>query len=332
MVQHISLLDKVISSLFFVISVISGGIMSDTIKNVRYMYNELRGVRAFDVSAVVTAYNFESKPHFAPRMEKYNFSQILLVLDGEGTYTTEDSTYRFFRGDMLYRPALKSSVYEWSTDNVKLALISFVCDSPAMSVFEGKPIKLFEEEEATLFDVIKTTSRICEAIDVSDEYVGMRIRDGVPDVVLGFISSSLERFLSMLYCRLKGIEIITNESQKVNMYHLKSKLAAAVKSYFAENIEKRLTIDDICREMGVSQSKLSKAFRQEAQCGLMEYFTYMKINEAKSRIRKSDKSFTQISEELGYDTPAYFSKVFKKYTGMTPTGYSKYVSKRRSDV
>jgi len=39
--------------------------------------------------------------------------------------------------------------------------------------------------------------------------------------------------------------------------------------------------------------------------------------------------FSQIAAELGYETPSYFSKVFKKFAGMTPTEYSKYVSKCR---
>jgi len=263
-------------------------------------------------------------------MEIYDFSQIIMITDGEGIYTTEDAVYHYSSGDMFYRPAYKSSMYEWTTENASLALISFVCNSPSMCVFEGKPIRLCEQEAAILFDVIKTAVRICEPIRKNEEFIGMRIREGVPEVVRGFISASLERFLCMLYCRIKGIELITSEAQKVNTYHLKSRLVEATKRYMNENIEKMLTIDDICKAMGVCQSKLTKAFKSETQRSLMEYFTSIKITEAKNRIQKSDKSFTQIAAELGYETPAYFSKVFKKFTGMTPTEYSRYVSKRRT--
>ena len=55
--------------------------------------NKLSTKKAFNVSAIVTAYNFSAMPRFAPRWEKYNFSQMLLVLEGEGKYITDDGEY-----------------------------------------------------------------------------------------------------------------------------------------------------------------------------------------------------------------------------------------------
>ena len=45
------------------------------------------------------------------------------------------------------------------------------------------------------------------------------------------------------------------------------------------------------------------------------------LEKAKELIRENDKNFTQISEELGFSTVHYFSRLFKKKTGMTPTEY-----------
>ncbi|MBR5122895.1 MAG: helix-turn-helix transcriptional regulator, partial [Anaerotignum sp.] len=68
-------------------------------------------------------------------------------------------------------------------------------------------------------------------------------------------------------------------------------------------------------------------FRQKTGHSLMEYFMQMKLSEAQRRIAVRDVTFTEISEELGFSSVNYFSKVFKQKTGMTPTEYSRRLSK-----
>jgi len=63
---------------------------------------------------------------------------------------------------------------------------------------------------------------------------------------------------------------------------------------------------------------------------VIEYFTELKIIEAKKKISRSAGSFTEIAEGLGFSSLNYFSKVFRAKTGMTPTEYSRYSSKRRA--
>lgn len=289
--------------------------------------------KTFDVSFFVTTYYFSSKPSFEARWENYPFSQIFLILDGNGTYTTENGSYPFSAGMMLYRPAGKSSIYRWESKNARLGLISFVCNSEAMDAFGEAPVRLCEEEIASLLDLIRTSARVCcDPLDSKGDFAGMRVREGTPDVVVDFIASSLERFLSMLYCRLMSISLLLDESQKVNQYLDESRLVDAIKNYLNDHITEQLTIADICAHFGISQTTVMKKFRRESNQGIMEYFTERKILEAKHRIRKTSKSFAQIGEELGFASANYFSRVFKAKTGMTPTEYSKYASKRSAST
>lgn len=289
--------------------------------------------KTFDVSFFVTTYYFSYKPKFEEQWENYPFSQIFLILDGNGTYTTENGSYPFSAGMMLYRPAGKSSIYHWESKNARLGLISFVCNSVAMDAFGEAPVRLCEEEIASLLDLIKTSARVCcDPLDSKGNFAGMRFREGTPDVVLDFIASSLERFLSMLYCRLMNISLLLDESQKVNQYLDESRLVDAIKTYLNDHITEQLTIADICAHFGISQTTVMKKFRRESNQGIMEYFTERKILEAKQRIRKTSKSFAQIGEELGFASANYFSRVFKAKTGMTPTEYSKYASKRSAST
>lgn len=297
-----------------------------------YKINHIEKQKVFDVEAIVTAYTFDSKPDLEPWWERYDFAQIFLVLEGEGVYITEDSTYPVKSGMMFYRPAHKRSSYEWSSEKVRFALISYVCGSAAMEEIGEKPFFLYEEECATLLDVIRTAARICEPLKENERQIGMRVRANVPDVVLGFICASLERFLAMVYCRLNHIDLLVDESQKVNQYMDETRLVAEVKQYLAEHLSEQLTVHDICAHFGVSQTALMKKFRREANQGIMEYFTEQKIETAKLKIQKTSGSFTEIAESLGFSSVYYFSKVFKAKTGVTPTEYSKHASKRRASV
>ena len=66
--------------------------------------------------------------------------------------------------------------------------------------------------------------------------------------------------------------------------------------------------------------------------GVIEYFNDLKIEQARLAIATTPKTFTEIAEELGFSSVGYFSKLFKAKVGMTPTAYSRYVSKRRAGI
>jgi len=293
-------------------------------------YHLIRNEKTFDVSALVAAARFASKPDFDPCWEEYDFSQIFYIISGSGVLTTEEGSYPFYPGMMIYRPAFRRSIYHWDTEDVRFGLIDFVCSSQAMETFAPRPVALQEEESATLLDVLKTAARICEPCSITDPMQGMRLKADTPKVVLGFIYASLERFLAMVYCRLEGIDLLMDEQQKVSRCLDEGELVERVKRFLAENLQKQLRIEDICGRFLVSQSALTRKFRRETGMGVMEYFTEQKIKAAKARIGKSADSFSQIARELGYSSANYFTKVFKAKTGMTPTEYSRYVSKRRA--
>ena len=295
-------------------------------------YNLIENRKIFDVSAFVTAYYFSNKPHFEPCWEEYDFSQIFYVISGTGTYQTESGEYPLRPGMMFYRPANRRSRYEWQSEQVSFAIISFVCRSEAMSVFEGAPIALNEEEAATLLDVMKTGARICEGMGADEALLGMRVRSGVPDVVLGFLYASLERFLCLCYCRSQSIPLLQDESRTVSSFMRESALVADVCDYMEAHIAEPITIRSLCDRFWVSQTTLTKKFRAEKGKGVNAYLTDLRIREAKQKLSKSDQSVTDISESLGFSSVTYFTKVFKAKTGKTPTEYSKYASKRRAGV
>ena len=229
---------------------------------------------------------------------------------------------------MFYRPAGRSSKYEWLSPEASLSVISFVCPSPAMQVLERAPFLLGEEESRSLLDLMKTAVRIFEHVKQDNGQCGMQLRPNTPDVVLHFVCASLERFLTMVYCRLCGIDLPVDESQKVSQHIDDSTLVGEIQRYLQENVRMSLTVQDICKRFRFSPASLQKKFKHVTGQGLMEYFSDQKIAVAKHLIRSGTKTFTEIAEQLGFSSVNYFSKVFKAKVGITPTEFSRYVSKR----
>lgn len=292
----------------------------------------IKNPKTFRVGTLDGAYHFHRKPHFAPRYECYGFTQIFLIIKGEGRYTTEGGTYRFAPGMMLYRHAGRRTIYEWESEEAELALVNFTCRSEAAAAFPDAPLMLFGEERATLLDLVKTTVRITESYTTEGGAYAHRPRPDVPEAVFSFLYASLERFLSMVYCRLAGYHLLSDEAQKVGRHLEEGHLAAEVRDYLEENAHVPLTISDVCRRFHVGQTTLSAVFRREVGEGVMGYHAACRIALAKHRIAEGAPSFTAIAEELGFSSVGYFSKAFRAHTGMSPTAYSRALSKRRAEV
>ena len=105
----------------------------------------IKNPHTFRVGTLDGAYYFHRKPHFTPRFECYGFTQIFLIVKGEGRYITEGGSYRFSPGMMLYRHAGQRTMYEWESEDAELALVNFTCKSEATAAFPDAPLLLFGE-------------------------------------------------------------------------------------------------------------------------------------------------------------------------------------------
>ena len=71
-----------------------------------------------------------------------------------------------------------------------------------------------------------------------------------------------------------------------------------------------------------------KLYKREFGVPIMQDFIRMKLGYAKRQIGRGDQNFTEIAEQLGFSSAGYFSRIFRTYEGITPTEYSRLVSKK----
>ncbi len=98
-------------------------------------------------------------------------------------------------------------------------------------------------------------------------------------------------------------------------------LIRRAQDYIDNHFQKDISLDDISRELNISPYYFSKLFKEETGENFVEYVTVRRMDKARSLLRNPDKSIKEICAEVGYSDPNYFSRIFKKYQGVTPTEY-----------
>ena len=101
----------------------------------------------------------------------------------------------------------------------------------------------------------------------------------------------------------------------------KDPLVAKVSSYFWDHLSEEITLESVLKKFSVNKNTLNNAFNNEMSMSCMAYLEDLRVNRAKKMLQLDDESVSEISRLCGYDDTGYFSKVFKKHTGLTPSDY-----------
>ena len=91
--------------------------------------------------------------------------------------------------------------------------------------------------------------------------------------------------------------------------------------YIDKHLSSNPSLRDIAGHVYLSESYLSKIFKQETGTSLVQYINDRKLEQAKLMLRGSDSSIESIARNLGYNRTSYFCKVFKEATSETPHSY-----------
>lgn len=270
------------------------------------------------IEKVVTIHYFEYMKDFLYPGESHDFWEFQCVDKGEARVL--DHTLK--AGQLIFH---KPNEFHDLRANGEIApnvvVVSFVCNSPVMKFFEEKILNLTERERE-LIGMIISEARNCIASPLNTPSLWkMEKRE---DAVFGaeqFIRIYLESLLLHMIRRNLPKPVKT-PAKTLTVRESASEAYTRILNYLKEHICEYVTIDDICQENQVGRSQLQRIFRGYHNCGVIDFFTRMKIEYAKQLIREQNQNFTQISEFLGYSSIHYFSRQFKKITGMAPSEYT----------
>jgi AraC-like DNA-binding protein len=115
----------------------------------------------------------------------------------------------------------------------------------------------------------------------------------------------------------------TGRVERIHHGQKHSRLAVKVANYIQHHMSETISAEEIAAELFLSRPYLSKKFREETGETLTDFILEEKTEEAKRLLRYSDKTAAAVGAFLGFSSTAHFSRVFKKYAGLTPREYRK---------
>ena len=105
-----------------------------------------------------------------------------------------------------------------------------------------------------------------------------------------------------------------------------SSLTELIVAYLEENVNGAITLSDICTRFFIGKTQLCRLFDDHVGKSPMEYFSNLKIKEAKKLLRQGELSVSRIADLLSYSSIHNFSRSFKKTVGISPTDYRKKIN------
>ncbi len=113
--------------------------------------------------------------------------------------------------------------------------------------------------------------------------------------------------------------IVTFLSTKKRDY--KEKVVQNVKDYIDNNLDKKLSLNEVAYVFNFNPNYLSHLFAKYSDSTFVEFITKSKIDSSKKMLINGELRINEVAEKLGFDNAFYFSKVFKKYVGISPREY-----------
>ena len=280
--------------------------------------------KRFDViriKSLISVHYFEYYKDFKFAGEYHDFWEFLYVDKGEVNVQADFVWHSLKQGEIIFhKPNEFHNVQANGVTAPNLVVVGFDSSSKAMSWFSNKIFKVSSTTRKFIADIVfeakqafsssqndpylKYLTRRKRAIFGSEQMVYLNLEQ---------LLISLRREQPPVSAKLPGI---MKQSAETNLFE-------KILHFFETNLDSQITLTDLCKIFPVGQSTIKKLFYEKAQCGVIEYHRKLRINEAKRLIREKNMNFTVISEELDFSSLHYFSRCFKKITGMSPSEYAR---------
>jgi two-component system response regulator YesN len=132
------------------------------------------------------------------------------------------------------------------------------------------------------------------------------------------INESTTIYTMFSLCRqlLQTLQDIINENKMDKHY-----IVSAINEYIQENYTKNITLQDISEKIHVSPSYISRIYKKKTDMTVTNSINRLRVEKSKSLLRDTTYKIYEIAELIGIEDPGYFTNMFTKYTGCSPSQY-----------
>lgn len=284
--------------------------------------------KVFNVEKIITIFYMEFSKDFHYDGERHDFWELVYIDKGEMLCTADKKQFTLKGGELTFhKPNEFHNLSGNKSAAPNVSILTFECKSKAMRDFEGKIFKLSHEEKALFAMLFEEGLSAFQLVDKRNPL--LQKLEKIENAPFGSSQMTKNLFEIFLIMLRRNTDVVPKKSRfnyKVNgvdiPYEVKELLDVLNKNLYGT-----ITVEDVAKAVGKSKSSVKNLFASYQPKGIIHYYNYLKIEEAKKLIREGKYNFTQIAELLHFDTPQYFSGCFKRYTRMSPSEYQRSIVK-----
>ena len=266
------------------------------------------------VRSLYTVHHMNFSSGFSFAGERHDFWEFNYILDGSAGATSNDNVYICHAGDaFLHAPNQYHTLWVNEHDACEIFTITFDGTGLEHKLSPGQ-YQLTEEEKHHVEGILSKLDRLFENYNTID-FVQLAGTSSPNNAGYQMIKNYLELLCLSLIQRghdLHGTPLSDADSL----------CYAKITSFLRDNIEEKLTLDDICRGVYESPAKVKEVFRRFTNGGVMHYFHQMRCEHI-MRLISEGHSIKSIAETMHFSSPYYLSYFFKRETGIPPAEYKK---------
>lgn len=267
-------------------------------------YGRCELTKSIELTALHTSHITNMKSGQSSYGEFHNFWELVLVLEGVLTATTEKEVFNINQNCMILHPPM---VYHrhanTSVKNLKFIVLSFDADSIPIT---SNSIYILTSEDV---QELKYITYLIEEKFVKNTLNLIRPKDESSHICQE-IKSRLELFL---------VNVISG--QTIPRKNINSDYKRIVK-YLKDNLNRSLTLDEIAQDLNMSASNIKRIFSKYSDIGVMNYFHHCRVKYSITLLEQ-DYSVKEVSEILGYSSQSVFCTTFKNIMGFPPSQIKK---------
>lgn len=236
--------------------------------------------------------------------------QLLYVVSGKAHFYFDDAERIVTAGHMvLFQPRQEQHYEYFGTDKTEVYWVHFT----------GSNVKNILRR----YDIPLDTPVLYSGASAIYAYLFKEMINELQTCRTGY-----EELLAMYLRQILILVQRTRQEHRTSINtHIQEEMEYA-RRYFNEHYNEQISIEDYAQSRNMSVSWFQRSFKQIVNYSPMQYILTIRMNNAASLLESTDYSMAEISAIVGYDNPLYFSRLFKKQKGVSPSEYRKLVSQK----
>ena len=279
---------------------------------------------AINVTGVANVHFFEFPKDYHTETDNHPFYELLFVSGGKVEVKSDDYNGLVEKNHVIIHRAGEShSLHCVGNSMPTVIIIGFTLVGKGLDNFSLSPFLLSDAEIKTLAEIVREGRNVfAPPYDVP--VYDMKKKKNPPFGAEQMLKNLLEYFLIGLSRKAPDNSIAEDlcSSSKFSVND--------VVSYIDDNYREKITLDELAFIFRTNRSTLCREFKNGTGKTISEYSSDKKLAAAKRKITETDKTFTEIADELNFETIHYFTRFFKKQTGVSPKTFRN--QKQRTQV